>query len=129
MNSVVLQGNVTREPEVKVFGSGNQVTEFGVAVNRRVKKNDQWVDETSFFDVKYWGKKGVSKGDAVVLKGELRQETWETDGNKRSKVVVVADTVTLFSGYKKGASAPVQQEAQDDNFAVKPGQGDDEVPF
>ncbi len=128
MNSVVLQGNVTREPEVKVFAGGSQVTEFGVAVNRRVKKNDEWVDEVNFFDVKYWGKKGLGKGDAVVLKGELRQETWETDGNKRSKVVVVADTVTLFTGYKKSTQS---QPSAPDNFEVKgdEGKADDEIPF
>ncbi len=129
MNNVVLQGNVTRDAGVKTFTSGNSVVEFGVAVNRRVKKDDKWVDETDFFDVKSWGKKVPSKGDTVLVSGRLRQETWEVDGSTRSKVVVLADEITLFNGYKKSVATETQPEQQNqDNFGVKAGV-DDEVPF
>jgi single-strand DNA-binding protein len=126
MNSVQLQGNVTRDAEVKTFSSGNSVVEFGVAVNRRVKKGDQWVDETDYFDVKSWGKKVPSKGDAVLVEGELRQERWESEGSKRSKVVVNANRLTVFNGYKKDSNTV--QEPELAGVGTSQGEGED-IPF
>jgi single-strand DNA-binding protein len=128
MNSVQLQGNVTRDAEVKTFSSGNSVVEFGVAVNRRVKKGDQWVDETDYFDVKSWGKKVPSKGDAVLVEGELRQERWESEGSKRSKVVVNANRLTVFSGYKQGVSNVQEQQPELAGVGTSQGDGED-IPF
>jgi len=128
MNLVVVQGNVTRDAEVKTFASGNSVVEFSVAVNRRVKKGDQWVDETDYFDVKSWGKKVPSKGDAVLVEGELRQERWESDGSKRSKVVVNANRLTIFSGYKKDSGTVPEPELATAGVGTSQGDGED-IPF
>lgn len=128
MNIVCIQGNVTRDSEVKTFSSGNSVVEFSVAVNRRVKKGEQWVDETDYFDVKSWGKKVPSKGDAVLVEGELRQERWESDGNKRSKVVVNANRLTVFSGYKQGVSNVQEQQPELAGVGTSQGDGED-IPF
>lgn len=125
MNIVALRGNATRDGETRVFDNGNQVTKFGLAVNRRVKKNGQWEDAVNFFDIEYWGKQGVSKGDIVLLNGELRQDTWETEGQKRTKVYVVANDITRFSGFKK--NEPVAQTASEPQAELV-GAGSD-VPF
>lgn len=128
MNIVCIQGNVTRDSEVKTFASGNSVVEFSVAVNRRVKKGDQWVDETDYFDVKSWGKKVPSKGDAVLIEGELRQERWESEGNKRSKVVVNANRLTVFNGYKQGVGNVQEQQPELAGVGTSQGDGED-IPF
>ena len=55
-NRVILVGNLTRDPELRYIPSGTAVSEIGLAVNDRVKKNDQWVDETTFVDITLWGR-------------------------------------------------------------------------
>lgn len=92
MNKVVLTGNLTRDVELREVGE-NKVARFGLAV-RGFKK-----DETHFFDVEAWGKTGefvsnyFSKGSFAILSGRLKQETWEKDGNRNSRVVIVAEEV------------------------------------
>jgi single-strand DNA-binding protein len=76
------------------------VASFGVAVNRRYQKDNEWVEETSFFNVTAWGTLGenvaasISKGQRVIVYGRLQQRSWENDeGEKRSVVEVVADAI------------------------------------
>jgi single-strand DNA-binding protein len=99
-NTVTLVGNVTRDPEVRHTNSGATVAQFGLAVNRRYQKDNEWVEDTSFFDVTSWTDlatnvaESVTKGMRVVVFGRLNQQTWETDeGDKRSRVEIVADDV------------------------------------
>lgn len=101
-NSITLVGNVTREPELKFLGSGTAVVDFGLAVNRRWKnkQTDEWEEQTSFVDVTVWGEYGenvaesIPKGCRVIVNGRIEQQSWETkDGEKRSKIQVVADEV------------------------------------
>lgn len=101
-NNVTLVGNVTRDPEIRYTPSGATVVTFGLAVNRRWqnKQNQEWEEQTSFFDVKCWAglaenvAESIQKGTRVVVAGRLEQRSWETDsGDKRSKVEVVADEV------------------------------------
>ncbi|MCC5954417.1 MAG: single-stranded DNA-binding protein [Acidimicrobiia bacterium] len=102
-NSVTIIGNCTRDPELRYTNSGMQVASFGVAYNTRKRNNEtgQWEDgETSFFDITCFRElaenvaETISKGTRVVVFGSLRQRSWETpDGDKRSKVEVIADEV------------------------------------
>lgn len=100
-NHVTLTGNLTRDPELRYTPSGAGVAQFGLAVNRRIKRGDSWEDETSFFDVTCWNSlaeniaASVTKGARVVVEGRLQQDTWEdkTSGEARSKVIVVADEI------------------------------------
>ena len=55
-NRVVLMGNLTRDVELRYTPSGTAVTDISLAVNERVKRNDQWSDEVHFFDVTLWGR-------------------------------------------------------------------------
>jgi single-strand DNA-binding protein len=101
-NTITIIGNVTRDPELRYTANSQSVATFGVAVNRRwqSRQNQEWEESTSFFDVVCWGTLAenvadcMSKGTRVVVTGRLEQRSWETqDGEKRSKVEVVADEV------------------------------------
>jgi single-strand DNA-binding protein len=96
-NSVTLVGNLTRDPELRYTAGGVAVAEFGLAWNRRDKDSN---DVVSFFDVTCWrdlaehAAESLSKGCRVIVYGHIELDTWETpDGDKRSKVKVVADEV------------------------------------
>lgn len=94
-------GNTTRDIEIKFTNSGQAVGDFGIAVNRRVKgANGEWEDGTpEFYDVTVWGTtaenfaESCPRGTRVVVVGRLQFDTWEKDGEKRSKVKIVADHV------------------------------------
>lgn len=109
-NRVVLVGNLTRDPELRYIPSGTAVSEIGLAVNDRVKKGDQWVDETTFVDVTLWARTAevaneyLSKGSSVLIEGRLKLDTWEKDGQKRSKLRVVADKMQMLGGNSGGGS-------------------------
>ncbi|MDR3303727.1 MAG: single-stranded DNA-binding protein [Treponema sp.] len=104
LNHVVLIGRLTRDAELKYTANGQAVCKFSIAVNRRRKTGDQWVEEVSFFDIVVWGRMGESlnqyliKGKMVAIDGELRQDRWEQDGQNRSKVDVVANNIQLLGG-------------------------------
>ena len=101
-NSVTLVGNITRDPELRFTPSGQPTASFGLAVNRRWqnKQTQDWEEATSFFDVVCWRdladnvSESLTKGARVIVTGRLEQRSWETpDGEKRSKVEVVADEI------------------------------------
>lgn len=99
--TVTIVGNTTRDAEIKFTTSGQSVGEFGVAVNKRVKgANGEWEDGTpEFYDVTVWGTtaenfaESCPRGTRVLVVGRLQFDTWEKDGEKRSKVKIVADHV------------------------------------
>jgi single-strand DNA-binding protein len=102
INHVVLVGRLTRNAELKYTTSGGAVSKFGLAINQRRKKDDQWVDEAHFFDVVVWGKTAEAlnqylvKGKQVGIEGQLRQSRWEQDGQARSRVEISATNVMLL---------------------------------
>jgi single-strand DNA-binding protein len=104
LNHVVLIGRLTRDAELKYTANGQAVCKFSIAVNRRRKTGDQWVDEANFFDIVVWGRQGETlnqyliKGKMVGVDGELRQDRWEQDGQNRSKVEVVVNNIQLLGG-------------------------------
>ncbi len=101
-NSIVLVGNVTRDPELRFTPAGQATATFGLAVNRRWqnRQTQEWEEATSFFDVVCWREMAenvaetLTRGARVIVEGRLEQRSWETqEGDKRSKVEVVADEV------------------------------------
>lgn len=120
-NRVILVGNLTRDPELRYIPSGAAVSEIGLAVNDRVKKGDQWVDETTFVDVTLWARTAevaneyLSKGSSVLIEGRLKLDSWEKDGQKRSKLRVVADKMQMLGGRGGGGAggggAPQRQSS------------------
>ena len=139
INSVVIIGRLTRDAELKYTNTGTAVCKFSIAVNRRRKSGDNWVEDTNFFDVIVWGKAGEAlnqylvKGKQVAIEGELRQNGWEQDGQTRSRVETSANNIELLGGNKGGRSAPSargeggetyneQKEYEEERF-------EDDIPF
>ena len=99
-NKYICIGNLTRDPETKpVNNTGDTVTNLAVAVNNPLSK-----DEVFFADVQAWGKVGencskyLAKGKRVLVEGRLTTNAWTSkDGDKRSKVYVVANSVQFLS--------------------------------
>lgn len=137
--TVTIFGNLTKDPELKFSGSGSAWGFFTVANTEWKKENDQWVEAgASFYDVKMFGEamervaESFVKGDRVIVIGKLRQETWEKDGEKRSKMVVVADEVGASTKNAVVTMTRVERSGGDGGYqrqAPAPRPGDDEEPF
>lgn len=111
INKVVEIGNITRdigddERSFSYTNNGTARANFSIAVNRSVKKGEEWIDEVSYFDVTVWGKTAenlkpyFTKGQKVAVEGYLKQDRWEKDGQKFSKVGIVAEKVQLVGNRK-----------------------------
>ena len=114
INSVVLVGRITKdvgsdERSFSYIGNGTAKAVVNIAVNRGVKKGDKWEDEASFFDVVIWGKTAenlkprLTKGTQITVSGYLKQDRWEKDGQKQSRVQIIADMVEVPNVSKKEA--------------------------
>ena len=106
LNKVMLIGRLTRDPETRHTAGGSSVTNFGLAVNRsyRKKDSDERVEETTFVDVEAWGQTGetfaryMRKGRQAYVEGRLKLDSWEKDGQKRSKLSVVMEEFQFLDG-------------------------------
>jgi single-strand DNA-binding protein len=112
-NQVTLMGNLTRDPELRTTPNGASVCSFSLALNRSYKNADgNWTEATDFIDIVAWGPLGervaqyLTKGRPALVSGRLQSRSWEQDGNKRSKVEVVANDVTFLGGPGGGGAAP-----------------------
>jgi single-strand DNA-binding protein len=102
-NHTTVAGNLTHDPRLRYLSTGQAMTGFGVAVNRRWhnRQTQQWEESTSFFDVAAWGTlaenvaQSLKKGDRVVVAGRLDQRSWETEGERHSKVEIVAEEIAV----------------------------------
>ncbi|TWT65182.1 single-stranded DNA-binding protein [Allorhodopirellula solitaria] len=104
-NRVMLMGNLTRDIELRYLPSGMAVSEFGLAVNDKRKNSDgQWVEDVNFFDITLYGRTAevaseyLSKGSPIFIEGRLKHDTWEKDGQKRSKVKVIGERMQMIGG-------------------------------
>ncbi len=112
-NRVILMGNLTRDVVLRYTPAGTPVTEVGLAVNdRRKGQNGEWIDETTFVDVTFWGRTAevaaeyLSKGSPVFIEGRLKLDTWEKEGQKNYKLRVVCDRMQLIGAKGEGGGAP-----------------------
>ncbi len=141
LNKVILIGRLTRDPEIRFLPSGSQITIFTLAVNRPYKSNGGWKEETYFFDVETFGVlaerlgKQLNKGTQIVLEGQLRQDRWQTSaGEKRSKVKIVADKVSILNQGQAKPATPTQTKHTEDEGLDLPEEiddsfSDDDIPF
>ncbi|HSX06158.1 MAG TPA: single-stranded DNA-binding protein [Candidatus Saccharimonadia bacterium] len=104
-NQVVLMGNLTRDPELRQTPNGQNVCSFSLALNRSYKGADgNWQEATDYIDVVAWGPLGervaqyLGKGRPCLVNGRLQSRQWEQEGQKRTKVEVVAQDVTFLGG-------------------------------
>ncbi|MBI4666819.1 MAG: single-stranded DNA-binding protein [Nitrospinae bacterium] len=138
LNKVILIGNLTRDPELRYTPSGMAVAKFGLAVNDRFKQGEEWKERVNFIDIVVWGKQGencseyLSKGRPVCVEGRLSYSTWETeDGQKRSKLEVVAERVVFLGGRGDDSSGAKEGKGPSTGYsnAEAPASLDDDVPF
>lgn len=101
-NTVSIVGNVTRDPELRFTPNGQATATFGLAVSRRWqnRQTQEWEEATSFIDVVCWRdlaehvSESLRRGTRAMVLGRMEQRSWQTqDGEKRSKIEVVADEV------------------------------------
>jgi single-strand DNA-binding protein len=149
-NTVTVVGNVTRDPELRFTNTGQATASFGLAVNRRWqnRQTQEWEEKVSFFDVVCWREmaenvsESLSRGSRVIVTGRLEQRSWETqDGDKRSKVEIIADEVapslrwataqvTKNERSSDGGGRPApQSRPAPQNEQPTSGYGYDEEPF
>jgi single-strand DNA-binding protein len=100
LNSILMEGNLVRDPVLNQTPKGTNVCSFSVASNRYYKQNDETQQEVSFFDVEVWAKlaevcsRELNKGRGVRVVGRLKQDRWTDDqGGNRSKVKIVGEHV------------------------------------
>ncbi|WP_457622029.1 single-stranded DNA-binding protein [Persephonella sp.] len=136
LNKVFLIGRLTRDPEIRFLPSGSQVTSFSVAVNRSYKVNNEWKEETYFFDVEAFGYlaerlgKQLNKGTQILIEGQLRQDRWETaGGDKRTKVKIVADKVSVLSPKGEKTEKTEEEPDLDIENSIEDFSSDEDVPF
>jgi single-strand DNA-binding protein len=141
LNQVTLMGNLTRDPELRQTPTGQNVTSFSLALNRSYKaQNGEWQEATDYIDIVAWGPLGervsqyLNKGSRCLVQGRLQSRAWEQDGQKRSKVEVLAVDVTFLdsrSGDSEGggnnfaAGSPPKQAAT--SAKPKPSKQPDDV--
>lgn len=156
LNRVFLAGNLTRDPEVRYTPEGRAVADLGLAVNRRYRTPDgENREEVCYVSVVVWGRQAetsgeyLSKGSPVLIEGRLHYDQWEKDGQKFSRLRVVANRVQFLSSPRSGsgggqaqpvdqsASQPVDQSAEqmsnsggaDSASSGEDGGDDDNLPF
>lgn len=104
INHVVLQGRLTRDPELRQTTGGASVCEFTLACDRYYKdSNDQQQEETLFAPVTVWGRQAencdqyLAQGRETIVEGRLKLDQWETDnGQKRSRMKIIANNVQFL---------------------------------
>jgi single-strand DNA-binding protein len=134
LNSVVLVGRLTRDAELKYSNAGVALTNLSVAVNSRAKRDDTWQDEAHFFDAVLIGRRAEAlaqylvKGKQVAIQGELRQNRWEQEGQRRSRVEIFVRDIQLLGGGRAGGSDSPGY-VPDGGRTEERGRGDREVPM
>lgn len=128
LNSILLEGNLVRDPDLKSTPSGTPVCTFSVASNRWYKQNDQLEKEVSFFDVEAWSKLAqtcgdtLKKGRGVRVVGRLKQDRWnDGEGKSHNKVKIVAEHVEFKPQMKDdapGERAPANRARKEEPAEV-----------
>lgn len=147
INNVSIAGNLTREPELRSTASGTPVLSFGIAVNdRRKNASGQWEDVPNFFECVTFGNRAtalsdiLAKGMKVAVAGKLHYSSWEKDGQKHSKVDIIANEVELMQNRKpqqqqdyqpqqQAQPAPQWNARQAYAEAPQPESYDEDIPF
>lgn len=119
LNSILLEGNLTRDPESKTLATGTQVCNFSIASDRFYRQNENTEKEVSYFDVEAWSRLGLAcsqnlkKGRGVRVVGRLKQDRWtDSEGKTKSRVMIVAEHVE-FKPIKQPAPEAAEETAEE----------------
>lgn len=97
MNNITVVGNLTREPELRYLQSGRGVCNMGLAASRRYMQNNEWQEQTTFFNLTLWGEAGENaaatfkKGMRVIVTGRIESREYEHEGQKRTAFDLIVD--------------------------------------
>jgi single-strand DNA-binding protein len=127
LNSILIEGNLVRDPEFRATSKGTALCTFPIASGRYFKQDSGMEKKVSYFDVELWGKLAEQannlghKGRGVRVVGRLKQERWQDrDGKAQSKVVIVAEHAEFRPDFKKdgnaGEEGPVKDTEEAENL-------------
>jgi len=112
LNSIIIEGNLVRDPVLKTTPNGHQVCTFSVASNRFYRQDDETEKEVSFFDVETWSRlaqtcaETLKKGRGVRVVGRLKQDRWEdASGKTQAKIKIVAEHVEFKPVFKQDSAS------------------------
>jgi single-strand DNA-binding protein len=133
LNSILIEGNLVRDPLYRSTPKGTPLCTFSLASNRFFKQDSGLEKEVGFFDVETWAKLADScynlghKGRGVRVVGRLKQSRWnDPDGKPRSKITIVAEHVEFRPEFKKDGEAGSQMPGFSSSGSIM--EGDAEVP-
>lgn len=134
INKVIIAGRLTKDPELRYTNIGIPIVQLSMAINEKVKRNDEWTDEVLYVNrISVWGKSAENaaeyllKGSQVLIEGRLKNNTWETDsGEKRSNLDITATRVHYLSTKQKDSQGDVFDK--NDNEDLTP-MKDENIPF
>ena len=142
---MLLIGNLTRDPEVRMLSSGRPVCNFGLALNRNYKDSEgNKREEVTFVDVECFGPRAeavgrfFSKGRPIFIEGRLKLDQWESkEGDKRSILRVVLDNFEFVDGGRADATASLPHQHPSSTPAISDASKnsdpdpsfDEDVPF
>ncbi len=146
LNKVLLIGNLTRDPEVRMMSSGRPVCNFGLALNRTYKDSDgNKKEEVTFVDVECFGPRAeavgrfFTKGRPIFVEGRLKLDQWESkEGEKRSAIRVVLDNFEFVDGGRMDSSSTAPSNTFQQESSTRPDSAvgndadadlDEDVPF
>jgi len=128
LNSILLEGNLVADPELRYTPKGAAVCSFRVASNRFYKQEDELQKEVSYFDITAWNRQAevcneyLTKGRGVRVVGRLKQDRWEDqEGKTRSKVHIVAEHVEFKPKFQNRGTEATEEQAE----ATDPGEADE----
>jgi single-strand DNA-binding protein len=131
LNSIILEGNLTRDPVVDSTPKGTSVCHFTVASNRFYKSDGERQEEVGFFDVEVWSRLAetcgeyLEKGRGVRVVGRLKQDRWTNpEGEPRSRIRIVGEHVE----FRPRPKTNVTDKEDDGVEAVEAGVEPEAVP-
>jgi len=134
-NKIILIGNLTKDPELRYTPQGTAVASFRIAVNSKIKQHGELKDDVLFIGVVVFGKQAesagqyLSKGKSVLVEGRLQERSWEKDGQKHSKMEVVASSVRFLSRKTPSSSEEAGGESASAEDIAPPEETTDLEPF
>ena len=124
-NKITLIGRLTRDIDLKYTTTGTAIAAISLASNRSVKKQDNWETEVSYFDANIYGRMAENlkpyliKGKMILIAGRLKQDCWEKDGQKFSRIKIEVEEVQLLGG-KSSESLNNSNERVQPQFSAIP---------
>jgi single-strand DNA-binding protein len=122
LNSILIEGNLVRDPTYKETAKGTPICTFSIASSRFFKQDSGLEKEVSYFDVETWSKLADQwynlgrKGRGVRVVGRLKQDRWtDSDGKARSRVTIVAEHVEFRPEFKQGETKAEEEQQKDES--------------